>query len=549
MSRWVATRSRRHTYQWITDHKSPRDHYRHISELRTSIATSSPGRCDMSPIPRIVSVSLAWAAAIGLMVPIGLAPPAMAAPCSGDAANAPPPPSAIVTDPGATALGPVRPGHGPIPTGRKPRGANDRAPLPKLGPLISALLNPGARNAAPLQQQALVPRANPGPNPAPNPPATGPQPPNATQLTPNPAPAPDPAPAAAPDPGATLAGATTSLAEWVTGPDSPNKTLERFGISGTDLGIPWDNGDPANRQVLMIFGDTFGYCAVDGHQWRYNTLFRSQDRDLGNGVHVTSGDASNRYSGSPVRQPGFSKQLINSIKWARDETGIIPTAGIAVGKTQYVNFMSIRNWGRDGEWTTNYSGIAVSKDNGQTWGVFPGTIRASGPDSGGKARFVPGNENFQMGAYLKSNDGYLYSFGTPPGRGGSAYLARVPQRFVPDLTKYQYWNGDSNSWVPNKPDAATPVIPGPVGEMSVQYNTYLKQYLALYTNGMNDVVARTAPAPQGPWSAEQMLVSSWQMPGGIYAPMMHPWSTGKDVYFSLSLWSAYNVMLMHTVLP
>ncbi|EFD77441.1 predicted protein [Mycobacterium tuberculosis T85] len=323
----------------------------------------------MSPIPRIVSVSLAWAAAIGLMVPIGLAPPAMAAPCSGDAANAPPPPSAIVTDPGATALGPVRPGHGPIPTGRKPRGANDRAPLPKLGPLISALLNPGARNAAPLQQQALVPRANPGPNPAPNPPATGPQPPNATQLTPNPAPAPDPAPAAAPDPGATLAGATTSLAEWVTGPDSPNKTLERFGISGTDLGIPWDNGDPANRQVLMIFGDTFGYCAVDGHQWRYNTLFRSQDRDLGNGVHVTSGDASNRYSGSPVRQPGFSKQLINSIKWARDETGIIPTAGIAVGKTQYVNFMSIRNWGRDGEWTTNYSGIAVSKDNGQTWGV------------------------------------------------------------------------------------------------------------------------------------------------------------------------------------
>ncbi|WP_237082649.1 hypothetical protein, partial [Mycobacterium tuberculosis] len=32
MNRWVATRSRRHTYQWITDHKSPRDHYRHISE-------------------------------------------------------------------------------------------------------------------------------------------------------------------------------------------------------------------------------------------------------------------------------------------------------------------------------------------------------------------------------------------------------------------------------------------------------------------------------------------------------------------------------------
>ncbi len=355
----------------------------------------------MSTIHRLVSLSVASAAAFGFIGAVGLAPMASAVPCSGDAANAPPPANAVVTAPSSKTLGPMT-------RGLRPRGANERAPLPKLGPL-SRLLNPGARRSAPVQQQAAVP-----------------------------------APA-------------------------------------------------------------------------------------------------------PPSQPGFSKQIISSIKWAPDETGIIPTSGIAVGKTQYVSFMSIRDWGRDGEWTTNYSGIAVSKDNGQNWGVFPGTIRASGPDSG-RVRFVPGNENFQMGAFVKANDGYLYSFGTPPGRGGSAYLARVPQRFVPDLTKYQYWNGDSNSWVAGKPGAATPVIPGPVGEMSAQYNTYLKQYLVMYTNGGNDVVARTAPTPQGPWSPEQMLVSSWQMPGGIYAPMMHPWSTGKDVYFNLSLWSAYNVMLMHTEL-
>ena len=119
-----------------------------------------------------------------------------------------------------------------------------------------------------------------------------------------------------------------------------------------------------------------------------------------------------------------------------------------------------------------------------------------------------------------------------------------------DPSKYAYWNGDSNNWVPGDPGKATPVFPGPVGEMSAQYNDYLKQYLVLYTDGgSNDVVARTAPSPQGPWSPEQMLVSSWQMPGGIYAPMIHPWSSGRDLYFNLSLWSAYDVMLMHTVLP
>jgi hypothetical protein len=93
------------------------------------------------------------------------------------------------------------------------------------------------------------------------------------------------------------------------------------------------------------------------------------------------------------------------------------------------------------------------------------------------------------------------------------------------------------------------VIPGPVGELSAQYNSYLKQYLVLYCNGMNDVVARIAPAPQGPWSPEQLLVPSSQFPGGIYAPFLHPWSTGKELYYNLSLWSAYNVMLMKTVLP
>ena len=77
----------------------------------------------------------------------------------------------------------------------------------------------------------------------------------------------------------------------MTGPNSPNHTLERFGISGTDLGIPWDNGDPGNRQVLMAFGDTFGYCSVHGQQWRYNVLFRSQDRDLSQGLHVADGRA------------------------------------------------------------------------------------------------------------------------------------------------------------------------------------------------------------------------------------------------------------------
>ncbi|MGV0794382.1 DUF4185 domain-containing protein [Mycolicibacterium sp. XJ1819] len=461
----------------------------------------------MSP-RRIASLSVASATA--LCVVIGSAPPASAEPCTGAAAAIQPPaPNAEETP----SLGPGGP-----PVGHRPRNTNDDAPAPRLGQLPRAQV----------QQQAAV---QPVPRPA-RPEAA------AAVVEPPPAP-PPPAP-----PG-------TSIVGWVTGPESPNDTVKKFAITGTDLGIMWDNGDPVNRQVLMAFGDTYGYCGVRGQQWRYNVLFRSQDGTLSNTVGVPDGMVANKHSGSPLWAPGLSKQIINSIKWAPEEKGIIPTAGVAVGGKQYVNFMSIRSWDADGRWTTNFSAIAVSPDNGENWGVYPDSVRPAAPDRVERARYVGGNENFQQGAFLKPGPGdpYLYSFGTPSGRGGSAYISRVLPAAVADLRRYEYWSADANAWVPGDPGAATVVIPGPVGEMSAQFNTHLNQYLVLYCNGANDVVSRTAPAPQGPWSPERVLARSMEIPGGIYAPFLHPWSTGKELYYNLSQWSTYNVMLMRTVLP
>jgi hypothetical protein len=71
----------------------------------------------------------------------------------------------------------------------------------------------------------------------------------------------------------------------------------------------------------------------------------------------------------------LSKQVVNSIKFAPSETGNIPTSGIAIGKTQYMSFMSIRSWDNPGQRTTNFSAIAVSPDNGEHWGVYPQSVR------------------------------------------------------------------------------------------------------------------------------------------------------------------------------
>jgi hypothetical protein len=298
--------------------------------------------------------------------------------------------------------------------------------------------------------------------------------------------------------------ANTWIITKVTGPGGLNDTPARFGIGGTDLGIMWDNGIRADnlatqvveqRQVLVAFGDTFaGFVEPRTGDWKINTLLRSSDTMLSNGMYVRNGVPGDIFSGSPLT-PSTVPSIASPGYAMGPEVTIIPTSGISapypnqIGSRQYVSFMSIRSWDTPGSWTTNYSGIAYSDDNGQTWQVAPGSIRPAAALRSTRP-FVSGNQNFQQSAFVKppvgSPDavaGYVYAYGTPSGRGGTVYLSRVKQDQILDQTKYEYWNG--SSWSLNKPSAATPILPGKttsffgffksttypsVSEMSVQYN-------------------------------------------------------------------------------
>ncbi|MGG7100300.1 DUF4185 domain-containing protein [Rhodococcus sp. 24CO] len=321
----------------------------------------------------------------------------------------------------------------------------------------------------------------------------------------------------------------TSAVEYITGALSPNQTVERFNVLGTDLGIMWDNGA---GQVLTVFGDTVGLnsdptCGGVVGDWRSNVLFRSADGILSDGMNIDS---------SPVDRPNRSREIIDSLKVTGVETSSIPTTGIAVGGVQYVNYMSVRSWGGSGEWVTNFSQIASSRDNGETWQVEPASARPNLP--------LTGNANFQMGSFVKDG-GYVYNFGTPSGRFGEARLSRVKEESIVDVAAYEYWDG--KSWVPNKPDVATPVLDGDVSELSVQYNNYLGKFVAMYSNEWGALVLRTADQLTGPWSAPDIVIEPGAVPG-LYGAYMHPWSQGQDLYFLATTWSDYNVMLMKTTL-
>lgn len=379
---------------------------------------------------------------------------------------------------------------------------------------------------------------------------------------------------------------STQFVGWVTGPnvypDDPllANTLTRYSVYGTDVGVMWDNGiadNPATaineHQILIAVGDTFGGPNLTG-DWRPNTIFRSSDTNLADGIEIPNGQwyTGNMFGGAPLGPDGFPTRARQVIFPEGLPAGVtlIPTAGISVPDPttpfkarQYVSFMSVSQWGSPGSWSTNYSAIAYSDDNGETFHVAPQTVRYNQPWTG--------NQNFQQSAFVRPGDGYVYTYGTPNGRQGAAYVARVAEKDILNLSQYEYyskgsagffgWGATPAGWYKNNPSAATPIFgadqgacgvanPGnQVSELSVQYNKTLKKYVTLYGDQFNNIVMRTSDTPQGTWSDAKVLMP--QQSGGIYAPMMHPWSpstqgTGNDLYWNLSLSSQYNVMLMRT---
>jgi hypothetical protein len=354
-------------------------------------------------------------------------------------------------------------------------------------------------------------------------------------------------------------------------------------VYGTDLGIMWFNG--VNGKTQVAFGDTFSGPNMTG-DWRSNVLLLSDDTNLSDGLSLlNTGPAYQFIPAAPGQVFFIGSEVTN-----------IPTSAVYANNNNYVNYMSVKSWDTPGRWTTNYSAISQYDPKTDKWVLQKQTVRPAGYFRS-STMYQAGDQNFQQMAYVVEPESkvapgqarYVYAFGTPAGRAGSAYLSRVPENAVTDLKQYQYWDG--KSWVSNQANAA-PIIGdstrstglfgwaidlandpnvlggslagftgaktgGNVSEMSVQYNEYLGKYVVLYGNGANNVILRTADDPAGPWSDPVTIATSLQYPG-LYAPMIHPLSgTGQltdsngkpddgNLYWNMSLWGNYNVVLMKT---
>ncbi|WP_406234834.1 DUF4185 domain-containing protein [Nocardia sp. NBC_01009] len=317
------------------------------------------------------------------------------------------------------------------------------------------------------------------------------------------------------------------LVGQLTGHGSENRTDMRWQVDGTDLGLMWETKP---GEVAVVFGDTFGTgwggggMGGEDQDWRSNVLGYSTDRDLSDGLTIDTMVQDSRC---------HAVELLGSRKIKNWETTTIPTSGFAIGDRQYLSYMSVNRWSRiPGLWWTNYGGLAYSDDNGRTWTK----------DQHAKWDNLFGIGRFQVAAMAVQGD-YVYMFGTPNGRIGMIGLARVRKAEVLNKSAYQYWVG--GTWAPAAENQATPLFLGMASELSARFDQASQQWQMVYLDSARGaIVMRTAAAAQGAWTDAVPLVSTSDYPKS-YGGFIHPWSTDKDLYFTISAWDSYNVYLMH----
>jgi hypothetical protein len=148
------------------------------------------------------------------------------------------------------------------------------------------------------------------------------------------------------------------------------------------------------------------------------------------------------------------------------------------------------------------------------------------------------NEPAFGSASLISN-GELYVYGCGINTNGfdkGCRLGKVAPRNVLNRGAWSYYAGNGN-WSSNIADAVAAFSGASI--LSVAWNDYLQQYLAVYSEPFSqDVMLRTAPAPEGPWSQPVKAFTAMQpAQGNVYDAHAHSEydaNGGQTIYVSYS---------------
>lgn len=321
------------------------------------------------------------------------------------------------------------------------------------------------------------------------------------------------------------------------------RTFTNAKVWGTDLGVPFQS----NGKLIFLFGDTVTIPLMNAPDSIAYTSDYSPNDCLDLSFYVDEN----------------SKFKIPAIQGISLKGFEVPMEGIEINGQNYVFFTtdhteskvmgrSVLTKFNEGDFSFDYLYDFSTDKFINVHIVKVSNAQFSGlPDSSGNGLLI-----FGSGDYRKSN----------------LYLSYISENSLGDKSQLKYFSGIKNgnpTWSSSESDAVALFNDPVIGEFSVQYNSYLKEFIVLY----GGVSMRSAELPWAKWSEREILFSAVKegyckfiyaagqncahlsdptqeaKTGGPYGPyMIDEYTTGNSesstIYYTLSTWNPYTVVLM-----
>lgn len=309
----------------------------------------------------------------------------------------------------------------------------------------------------------------------------------------------------------------------------------KFTVCGTDLMVPFLL---PNGSVGYMTGDTFatkGPYEQDlppgGDKWRSPVMLRSAEMPA-------LGDPITFDSAAGLAGNGIAPEFIyNSHRRNGSEITVFPNDAVSLPDGSIV--VSYQSVGGEitpdnANWSTNYSGLAISTDGNHFERLLSGPHGHAGLGDPVWMNNERGTDESQMWS-MQLDGEYVYIISVRAGRTSGPMIAlRVPWRQIRDKGAYECWNG--NGWG----GECKPILPdSKYGEPSLRKlddgtreGLWVMSYVD-YT--YTQLMTRTAKSPTGPWSEPKMQMD-WHELNALYGGFIHPYSTPDHLILMVSTW-------------
>jgi hypothetical protein len=340
------------------------------------------------------------------------------------------------------------------------------------------------------------------------------------------------------------------------GVPSDSRTESRFGLYGTDLGTSFEH----NGRLVFLFGDTWsvGGKYTDERPVDSDAIAFSTDKDPENGLTLDflTGD-DGKYL--PVQIPGVSLKGFE-----------VPNGGYSHNGFMYGFYTTDATW-LPKEFFMGRSVLARSRD-GRAWEL----VRTISTDKFVNVSPWVVDASKVAGLPVKKGKGLLMFASGKKYRRSDPFLAYSPIDKMDDPGAMRFWSKEGK-WSANEAEAAPLFQHAEIGEISVAWCEPLRRWIMMYNSGKpRGIHLRWAKSPIGPWSEPivafdpengygKFMHVSWKdrkadsvhdpwRPdeyGGEYGPYMIPkffkkTPKGAILYYVMSTWNPYNVVLMRT---